>query len=246
MDKNGFLEGEGEEQGPGSKSLSWVETTEDDDVIRIKRKHLYALLVPLAFIVGLASGYLAWGRTQPAVNSTESYTRFDVPLDDDPALGPEDAPIQIVEFSDFNCPYCRKWHEETFPALMGAYPDQIRFVYRDYPILTQESNRAAQAAECADEQGEFWEFHDALFSGGLDLGQTTYEAYAQQLGLNVEDLITCIDSGRYEEEVTNDAEFASGLGISGTPTFFINGIPLVGAQPLQRFVDIIDSELKSE
>jgi protein-disulfide isomerase len=246
MDENGFLKSKGDQQQVTSKPPKWVEPNEDDDVIRIPRKHLYALLVPLAFIVGLASGYLAWGRNQLNEPATGGYTRFDVPLDDDPALGPEDAPIKIVEFSDFNCPYCQKWHEETFPALMGSYPDQIRFVYRDYPILTQESVNAAQAAECADEQGAFWAFHDALFSGGRDLGQDTYETYAQELGLDVEGLVACINSGRYEEEVTSDAEFASNLGISGTPTFFINGIPLVGAQPLERFAEIIDLELDAK
>jgi predicted DsbA family dithiol-disulfide isomerase len=252
--EDGFLENEGHFPVSHSQSSPWIETpAPDDDVIRIKRVHLYMMLVPVAFVVGLASGFLMWGRstgpvaTNPPVESdpVTSLTRFDIPIDDDPYLGPADAPIQIVEFSDFNCPYCQRWHHEVFSTLMASYPDQIQFVYRDFPILTQESFNAAQASECADEQGAFWEYHDALFSGVYDLNHSGYEAYALELGLDAASLIECIETGRYEEEVSQDAQFASSLGITGTPTFFINGIALVGAQPLEQFVRIIDEELQS-
>lgn len=169
--------------------------------------------------------------------------RLDVSVDDDPALGPDDAPITIIEFSDFACQFCRRFHQETFQLLMDAYPGQIRFVYRDFPVVG--GFEAAQAAECADEQGFFWEYHDLLFTGTQGLSRSAYEQYAEDLGMDTDVFTTCLDEERYKSEVTNDANYASSLGISGTPTFFINGIPLVGAQPLGNFKQVIDGELDS-
>lgn len=102
---------------------------------------------------------------------------------------------------------------------------------------------AAQAAECADEQGAFWEYHDALFSSKLELGDSAYRQYADELGLDSEALVSCVEAGRFADEVQADARYAAGLGVSGTPTFFVNGIPLVGAQPLSEFKRVIESEL---
>lgn len=225
------------------------EAGRDPGYIQIKRSHLVLALVPLAFAAGLASGYLAWGRSSAPADPPEpglaASQRYDVSADDDPSIGPPDAPVTIVEFSDFNCPYCRKFHQETFASLMAAYEDQVRFVYRDFPITSAESFVAAQAANCAGRQGEYWAFHDALFSGGMGLGRAAYEGYAGQLGLDVQALGACLDSGEEASEVTSDARAASELGVTGTPTFFINGIPLVGAQPITEFSRVIDAELGS-
>jgi protein-disulfide isomerase len=219
------------------------------DTLHFRRSHVYSALIPLAFVVGLATGFLFWGRTPAAApvaaEGTEAPTRLEVSVDDDPSLGPADAPITIVEFSDFNCPYCEKWHTEIYQQLMAAYPDQIRFVYRDFPITSEESLAAAQAANCAGEQDAYWQFHDSLLSGGLDLGRDAYTLYATRLGLDVETLLACLDSGKYNDEVEADARYAASLGVSGTPTFFINGLPLVGAQPLSEFQAVIESELNS-
>jgi protein-disulfide isomerase len=225
-------------------------STATTDELRFRRSYVYAALLPLTFVVGLATGFLFWGRetqSPPApvpADAAQAPTRLEVSVDDDPSLGPADAPITIVEFSDFNCPYCEKWHVETFQPLLAAYPDQIRFVYRDFPITSAESLVAAQAAQCAGDQDAFWAFHDALLSGGLDLGRQAYEEYATRLGLNVESLLACIDSETYRPEVEADARYAAGLGATGTPTFFINGMPLVGAQPLAQFQAVIDKELE--
>ncbi|OGO16753.1 MAG: hypothetical protein A2Z14_05520 [Chloroflexi bacterium RBG_16_48_8] len=169
--------------------------------------------------------------------------RFDISIEGQPVLGPEDAPVVIVEFSDFNCGFCRKWHQETFQPLLDAYPEQIHFVYRDYPILSEESFNASVAVECAYEQGAFWEYHDRLFTRSETKGLETYLLFAQELGLDIQDFQVCLESERAEGEVLRDAQFASDLGIRGTPTFFINGIPMVGAQPLETFTSIIDQEL---
>ena len=225
--------------------------------MRFKRSHVYMVLLPLAFVAGLATGFLYWGQDQPTPahpNPTavvenpqpvkpEEVTRFDVPTDGDPSIGPEDAAVVIVEFSDFSCVYCRKFHTETFPQLLEAYEGQIRFVYRDFPILNPESLIAAQAAECAHEQDMFWEYHDKLFSGELKLGRDTYEQYALDLDMDADALLECIDSGRFEDEVSEDANFVRNLGAGGTPTFFVNGIPMVGAQPFANFDALIREEL---
>ena len=225
---------------------------ESGDFVVIRRSHMILALIPLAALAGLAVGYFVWGRDGNVASSASAgatapvaVQRVQVSVDDDPALGPEDAPITIIEFSDFNCPYCRKFHAETFTPLMEAYPNQIRFVYRDLPITSAESTVAAQAANCAGKQGSYWEFHDALFSGELGLGRAAYEAYGERLGLNVEALAVCLDAGGEQAEVESDAREATALGVRGTPTFFINGIPLVGAQPLSQFRSVIDGELNS-
>lgn len=244
------VEATGPETPPAEAPLA-APLAAEADFIRFKRSHFYAALVPVAFVLGLAVGYLFWGRA-PATTAGATAasggppTRLQVSADDDPALGPEDAPVVIIEFSDFSCPYCRRFHQQTFRPLLEAYPDQIRFVYRDFPILSPESFVAAQAAECAEEQDAFWEFHDALFSGRYPLGREAYRAYAEELGLDAEALLACVDEGRYAAEVQADAQAAASLGVRGTPTFFINGIPLVGAQPLERFQQVIDGELQRD
>ena len=235
---------------PEEENIQLESPKEDKDAGKFKftRRSLYSALLPVAFVTGLAAGYLFWGRdpvppTNPdAPGSLEEPTRFDVSVDDDPALGPEDAPITIVEFSDFRCPYCKVFHVETFEALMAKYPNQIHFVYRDFPVVGGLD--AALASECAHEQGAYWEFHDLLFSGEYpNLDRDTFAAYAEKLDLDVEDFLACVDEERYGDEVDADARYAAGLGITGTPTFFINGIPMVGAQPLDAFVQVIEYEL---
>jgi len=220
-------------------------TAKTGDYVTIRRSHLVLALIPLAGLLGLAAGYLLWGRdeTTPVATAAAAPQRYQVSVDDDPALGPADAPVTIVEFSDFNCPYCRRFHAEVFPDLMAAYPDQLRFVYRDYPITSAESLVAAQAANCAGKQGAYWAYHDSLFNGELGLGAEAYAAYAQRLNLDADALGACIAAGGEQAEVESDARAASALGVSGTPTFFINGIPLVGAQPLAQFRSVIDGEL---
>jgi protein-disulfide isomerase len=210
------------------------------ETIKFTRRSFYIALLPVTFVTGLAAGYLFWGRDSvPPANpaapvaiveettpeALEEPTRFEISTDDDPSLGPKDAPITIVEFSDFRCPYCGVFHKETFGPVVGGF-------------------EAALAAECANEQGAYWEFHDLLFSGEYaNLNTDAYAAYAEKLDLDVDDLLACVDEERYGEEVEADARYASGLGITGTPTFFINGIPMVGAQPLEAFIQIIEYEL---
>jgi protein-disulfide isomerase len=247
---------------------------EDDleNTITFKRSHLYTVLLPLAFVAGLTFGYIFWGRDAspieqspvvaavPAadqgqgqaapqgVEPTPELRRYDVPEDDDPVLGPAEAPITIIEFSDYECPYCQKWHLEVWPALQAEYGDQIRLVYRDFPLTSLHSNAmpAAAAANCAREQEMYWEYNELLFDMKLNLGKSTYTHYAEELGLDLGAFTECLDSGRHVDEVEADYEYAVNLGIRSTPTFFVNGIPVVGAQPFESFKKLIDQELAGE
>jgi protein-disulfide isomerase len=149
-------------------------------------------------------------------------------------LGPDNAPITIIEFSDYECPYCKRWHDDSFERLIETFPDEVRFVYRDFPLTNIHPNAApaAEAANCAHEQGRFWDFHRKLFSTTL-LNHQVYLSYAEELGLDQAAFEECVSSRRYQDEVIADLEWAINLGISSTPTFFINGIAIVGAQPLK-------------
>jgi len=241
--------------------------------ITLRRVHLFAILMPLTFVLGVGLGYLLWGRVQPAAEAQNSgvnvpaaeastagqddsgvptaipqVIRYDVPVDDDPVFGPADAPITIIEFSDFECPYCQKWHAEVYGRLKEQYPDEVRLVFRDFPLESIHANAfpAAEAANCANEQGEFWPFHDKLFSMEQGLSTEAYTQYASDLGLNLDDFNACLESGRFKEEVRADFDFAANLGVRSTPTFFINGIAIVGAQPFEVFQQVIDKELAGE
>lgn len=195
-----------------------------------------------------SSGQTAQGQAAAEAEGSETVRRYDVPVDDDPQLGPNDAPITIIEFSDYECPFCKRFHEETFFRLLDAYEGQIRFVYRDFPLASIHSNAipAAEAANCAREQEAFWEFHDLLFGLSQGLSRDAYLSYARSLGLDEAAFEACLDSRRYQEEVEDDYNFAARLGVRSTPTFFINGLPLVGAQPFEVFQQVIDQELAGE
>jgi protein-disulfide isomerase len=226
----------------------------EEDVVLLRRSYVYAILLPMAFALGLGVGYIAWGTDkteEPVVTDTPvavvteepEIVRYDVPVDDDPYLGPEDAPITIIEFSDFNCGYCRKWYVETLGPIMEEFPDQVRFVYRDFPLLSESSLSAAHAAQCAHEQDAFWDFHDALFLRDEPKEWDSYLKFAEEFNLNLDDFEECFESERTIAEVENDARYAAGIGIQGTPTFFVNGLALVGAQPFELFKQIIEDEL---
>lgn len=171
--------------------------------------------------------------------------RYDVSIEGAPAWGPDDAPVTIVEFSDFQCPYCERFFLETYPLLKANFGDKIRFVYRDFPLFQIHPNatEAAYAANCAFEQDKYWEYHDVLFNNQDKLATADLIVHAEDLGMDTEAFKECLQSGRYSEKVSRDYTDGVNLGVSGTPTFFINGKPLVGAQPYQIFADRINAEL---
>lgn len=208
------------------------------------------IIVPLVtFLVGLVFGWLIWGSSgTTAANPQQANApekRYQVGIDNNPVEGPDNAPVTIIEFSDYQCPYCIKWYQEVYKQLMGTYKDKVRFVYRDFPLesLHPEARPAAEAAGCAGEQGAYWQFHDALFSQKYELGRDSYLKYAADLGLDGTKFSQCLSEQRYSSEVDADIKAASQIGVNSTPTFFINGRILVGAQPFEAFQQYIDQEL---
>ena len=191
--------------------------------------------------------------------STNSPSLISISLDDDPVKGNLNAPITIVEFSDFQCPFCAKFHSTTLPQLQANYIDsgKVKFVYRDFPIQSIHPNAvpAALASECADEQGMFWEYHDLVFENqkkwqGLSgrIMIDTFEQYALELGLNTSDFNTCFESGKYVDEVTKDLQDGASYGITGTPGFFIGNdelgyVKIIGAQPYPVFERLIEDQI---
>jgi protein-disulfide isomerase len=175
-------------------------------------------------------------------------SKIQVSTGDDPIKGLENAPVTIIEFSDFECSYCEIFYTQTLPLIEKNYikTGKVRLVYRDFPLeFHNNAQKAAEAAKCADEQGKFWEYHDTLFNNQKALDISSLMLYAKELTLNETTFNDCLNSGRMAPRVQNDLNDGLGYGISGTPTFFINGIQLVGAQPYSVFKQVIDKELNN-
>jgi len=169
--------------------------------------------------------------------------RLEVPAGNGPRLGLATAPVEIVEYSDFECPYCARG-ADTLNLVLEQYGDQISFVFRHYPLpFHQHANMAAQAASCAGDQGEFYAYHDLLFDNANALTQEDLIQYARESGVNEKPFTACLTSQKHAETVARDLAAGQRLGVTGTPAFFVNGRPLLGAQPLEAFVKVIDEEL---
>ena len=179
--------------------------------------------------------------------------------DNDPIRGDPDAPITIIEFSDYQCPFCARFYIQTLPLIMEEYIEQgkANLVYRDFPIQSSHPNAmpAAVAAECANEQEKYWEYHDMLFErqqvwNNLEIGAAvaTFKQFATEIELEQTKFDSCLDNGKYLEEVRNDLNDGRGYGVDGTPGFFIGNdqigyVKLSGAQPFESFKQVIDSQL---
>ncbi len=181
-----------------------------------------------------------------AADVVDPNKRYDVSVVDQPSLGPEDAPVVIVEFGDFHCSYCKRFNDQTIKPLLETYSDKVRFVYRDYPILGQDSLSAALAASCANDQGAFWDFHDLLYADPSNLNRDAFVKDATDLNLDVDTFTQCYDDQQHRDEVIQDYNDGQALGVGGTPTFFINGKLFVGAQPYDNFAQAINAELNAD
>jgi protein-disulfide isomerase len=170
--------------------------------------------------------------------------RVEVSVDGAPFRGPANSPVTIVEFSDFECPFCKRAHP-TLMQLLEKYAGKVRLVYHDFPLesIHPQARRAAEAARCANDQGKFWEYSDILFSESPNLGPEDLKRYAAQVGIDVKKFEDCVSAGVHKTTVQKDLDEGNRLGITGTPAFFINGRPLTGAQPAEAFARIIDEEL---
>lgn len=169
--------------------------------------------------------------------------RFKVATHGYPALGPKDAPVTIVEFADFECPFCGR-AEPTVMKVMKTFGKKVRLVYVNFPLgIHPYAFQAAEAASCAEEQGKFWRYHNMLFANQTKLDKKDLKSYAAKLKLKTKEFDACFDKGKYRDAIEDQIRRGNSLGVTGTPTFFINGRMLVGAQPFESFKTMIDEEL---
>jgi protein-disulfide isomerase len=170
--------------------------------------------------------------------------RTEISFAGEPFRGSEKAPVTIVKFEDFQCPFCKQI-QPTVNALLSRYDGKVRLVHKDLPLesLHPQARQAAEAARCAHEQGKFWEYHDKLYANAPKASADDLKSYAKDVGLNADSFDRCFASGKYKEVVQRDLNEGAQLGLTGTPTFFINGREISGNQPSEAFETIIDEEL---
>ena len=167
-------------------------------------------------------------------------------IDDDPMKGQKNAPVTIIEWSDFQCPFCSRFYKDTLPQITKEYIDtgKVKLVYRDFPLSFHPNAKpAAIAAECADAQGKFWQYHDKIFENQAALSPEMLKTWAKDIGLDMQKFDTCVTDPKTAAEVDKDMVDGQSAGISGTPGFLINGRLLSGAQPFASFKAAIDAEL---
>jgi protein-disulfide isomerase len=170
--------------------------------------------------------------------------RAEVSVAGEPFKGSEKAPVTIVKFEDFHCPFCKQV-QPTFNKLLSQYNGKVRLVHKDLPLesLHPQARQAAEAARCAYEQGKFWEYHDKLYANSPKASADDLKSYAKEVDLDVDSFDRCFASGKYKAVVQKDLKEGAQLGLTGTPTIFINGREISGNQPLEAFEAIIDEEL---
>ena len=215
---------------------------------------------PLVTPQPLSATPVASVDTEPSTASAASDARDANPAQDNPSVetfmntivaetrhfkGSPDAPVTIVEFSDFRCPYCGRFTTGAGRQIDERYVEEglVRFGYQHFAFLGPESLSAAEASECAAEQDAFWAYHDLLFERQAGVNAESLRQFAAELELDTEAFDTCLQSGKYTSLVRNETAAVQALGVTGTPSFLINGQPLVGAQPFEIFEQIIEAEL---
>ena len=195
----------------------------------------------------VATRYAEFVRELKRANGVQVYIqppRADVKAEG-PSLGNASAPVTIVEFSDFECPFCGH-AVETLKKVESAYGDKVRVVFRDYPLaMHRTAKRAAEASHCAEDQGKFWEMHDKLFSKGGPIQDADIYRYAQQIKLDHDQFDQCLTSDKYKDSWKTSQEEGTRVGVMSTPTFFINGRLIVGAGNYEAFARVIDEELSN-
>ena len=220
--------------------------------VAIKKHHIYlALGVVLGFGVGYATAMALSARAAvapaaiAALPTFAELTSVEVQIEGRPYRGPGDAPVTLLEFTDYECPFCAQHFRQTYPSLLSGYEGKLKYVIRNFPLssIHPQAQRAAEAAECAEEQGRFWEYHDLLFQRSPALGMEHLTAYAADVELDTERFEDCLESGRKADVVAEDFEDGLSYGVSGTPTFFINGRRVGGTLSLDEFESYIDAAL---
>jgi protein-disulfide isomerase len=243
--------------GPADNAASDIVT------LRIRRVHLVGAIL---FVLGLFGGYLLFRLLDddavcrlpftPAIGAGEGEVQnpasevpegpVDVSTAGRPALGPSDAQVVVVEFLDYECPFCKRHFDEVLPRLLDEYGDRIRYVVRNYPLTSihPRSLDAAKAAECALEQDRYFAYHDKLFENQDHLEDADLIDYARDVDLQLEPFRECLGSDRTSDVIDNDLRDGVSYGVTATPTFFVNGERIVGAQSFDAFAAVIDRHLE--
>jgi protein-disulfide isomerase len=192
-----------------------------------------------AFVESLRSRATVVVRLQPPAT-----IRVEVSTEGAPSRGAPDAPVTIVEFSEFQCPFCSR-AQPTLKQILERYAGKVKLVHRDFPLdsLHPRARPAAEAARCARDQEKFWEYHDLVFKNFPQASADDLKRYASQAGLDVTRFEGCLSAGVHKTAVQDDVDEGTKLGVTGTPAFFINGRLISGAQPLDAFVRVIEDEL---
>jgi protein-disulfide isomerase len=238
-----FLNGRklvGAQPAPAFKAIIDEELKKTSALLKrgVPKKRLYQELIKN----GLASA--AQAPAAPAGPPPDDDKVYDVPVGDAPLKGPADAPVTIIAFSDFQCPFCGRVNP-TLRQLEEEFPGKVRVAWKHYPLpFHTDAPLAHQASLAAHEQGKFWEYHDKLFANQRALKREDLERYAQELGLNMDQFRSALDSGKYKAKVDADMAEAAKVGVRGTPSFLINGKKLVGAQPFERFKEKVLAALR--
>jgi protein-disulfide isomerase len=193
---------------------------------------------------------------QQAPRPADALPTAPIDISKEPFKGPANAKVAVIEFSDYQCPFCGRYDKDVYPRIIKEYVDtgKIKYVWRDYPLsFHQNAQKAAEAAHCAGEQGKFWDMHDRLFANQQNIAAADLPKHAEALQLNTSSFQQCLDSGRYAADIKKDVDFGNNNGISGTPSFFIGVVQpngsvkvtkkLVGAKPYEEFKSALDSLL---
>lgn len=191
---------------------------------------------------GQAGG--AGDQVAASVSPSTTAAPVEVSTAGQPARGPDDAKVVLVEFMDFQCPFCKRHADQTLPRLLSEFEGRVRYVVRNLPLVIHpDAQKAAEASECAHAQGKYWEYHDVLFQNQAALDVASLKRYARDLGLRASEFDSCLDSGHHSGDVKADLDEAARLGVSSTPTFFLNGRRIVGAKPYAQFKAEIEAAL---
>ncbi len=224
------------------------------------------LILPASILIAavLISGSLFYTRYNPGDNGTalvagnqKPVGKVNIDLSDAMIMGDAKAPVTVVEYADFQCPFCQRYFQQNNSALISQYVNtgKVRFVWKDYAFLGQESIWAAEAARCANDQGKFWEYHDYLFTnqGAENSGafsKDNLKKFASTLGLNMGQFNSCLDTDKYASVIQKETQEGNKVGVNGTPATFINNKLVadsngnsVGASPFSVFQAVIEQEL---
>jgi protein-disulfide isomerase len=197
---------------------------------------------------GTGSAKTIAAPTQPSAPPTQA-AGGEVTLDDAFSIGSDDAPVTMVEFTDYQCPFCGRFYSQTLDQIKTEYVDtgKVKLYIKDFPLdsIHPQARPAANAARCAAEQGNFWDFHDKLFDNQGSLSESNYKIWAGEIGVDQAQFDSCLDSKKYDELVTADLNEGTAAGIRGTPGFIVDGQLVSGAQPFAAFQQIIEASLSS-